>query len=88
MGVANFIGCNRLYSSKVRLIHLAELLLTFVEELECLDVVLKPCFFTVCSHEADSQTELCLINRTDTLKNWLAQVYVFDYVLVVLGGFV
>lgn len=44
--------------------------------------------FTVCSHEADSQTELCLINRTDTRKNWLAQVYVFDYVLVVLGGFV
>lgn len=60
LGVANFIGCNRLYSSKVHIIHLAELLLTFVEELECLDVVLKPCFCLQSAHMKQIPKQSCV----------------------------
>lgn len=58
--VANFISCNRLNSSKVHLIHLAGLLQTFAEELECRDVVLKPCFWLQSAHMKQIPKQSCV----------------------------
>ena len=88
---ANFISCNRLYSTKVHVIHLVGLLQTFVGAAWVSRSSYKALFFfTVCLHEVYSQIALCLIKLHQ--PTWhpenLAHMNVFDCVLVVLGVFV